>query len=140
MIRICIVMLLLFLSVAINAQSIDSIDSIDSTDTEMIMFISDPPVFDGELTTFIQSKLQYPENAKRDSVQGTVFVNFRIDTLGYSTNHSVIRGIREDIDSAALTVASLIKFIKPALQQGKPIEVEMTVPVKFILNNKKTKK
>lgn len=136
MVKVYIVILLSVISVAINAQCVKSVDSIDSIDTEMIMFVSSPPVFNGDMLAFIQANLQYPENAKQDSVQGVVFVNFRVDTLGFSTNHKIIRGIRKDIDKAALTVVKLIQFAQPALQEGKPIEVEMTVPVKFILNYK----
>lgn len=105
----------------------------DSTEINMVTFIEEPPLFKGDLKEFIQSKLEYPLNAKKDTVEGTIVISFKIDTLGLTINHKVVKGIREDLNNEALRVAKLIKFNRPALQKGRPIEVEYTVPVVFDL-------
>jgi protein TonB len=102
---------------------------------ETILVVEYAPVFKGDMREFIQSKIVYPESAKKDLMEGIVFVSFWIDTVGLTFNHEVIRGIREDLDNEALRVAKLIKFEKPALQKGKSIAVEFTVPIKFSLKN-----
>ncbi|HOW20834.1 MAG TPA: energy transducer TonB, partial [Tenuifilaceae bacterium] len=56
-------------------------------------------------------------------------------TSGLTINHKVAKGIREDLNNEALRVAKLIKFDRPALQKGRPIEVEYTVPIVFDLRH-----
>jgi protein TonB len=99
----------------------------------MITFIEKAPFFDGDLKEFIQNKIEYPLDAKKDSIEGTVFISFKIDTLGITYNHKVVRGVREDLDNEAIRVTKLIFFKRPAMQRGKPIEVEIIVPVNFYL-------
>jgi len=105
----------------------------NNIEEEFIVYIEKSPFFKGDLREFIRNEIDYPLTAKADSIEGTVFISFWIDTLGTTYNHEVIRGIREDVDSEALRVAKLIKFDKPALQSGKPIKIRYTVPVEFKL-------
>ena len=81
--------------------------------------------------------MNYPSKALRDSLEGWVYVEFIVDTLGFTINHKVIRGVRQDIDDEALRIARLIKFDKPALQRGKPVEVKYCLPIIFELPTKK---
>lgn len=110
-------------------------------DEWLVMYIENPPVHKGNLITFIQEQVNYPETAKIDSIEGKVFVSFWIDTIGNTVENKVVKGIREDVNNEALRVASLIKFEKPAMQGGKPIRVPYTVPIVFKLDGdaKKTK-
>lgn len=83
------------------------------------------------LNEFIVENLRYPETAKKDKIEGRVFVCFWIDTLGYTIEHKVAQGIRPDLDEEALRVARLIKFDKPAMNKGKPIKVVFMLPFDF---------
>jgi protein TonB len=106
---------------------------------EMVTFIEEAPLFNGDLNEFIQNEIVYPLDARKDTIEGTVIISFKIDTLGLTNNHEVVKGIREDVNNEALRIAKLIKFDRPALQKGKPITVEYTVPIVFDLlhlNNK----
>lgn len=62
-----------------------------------------------------------------------MYVEFYIDTVGFTFDHRVLRGKRDDLDEEALRVTRLIKFDHPAKQRGKPIIVQYMVPVKFTL-------
>lgn len=110
---------------------------VDTEELYLIMFIEDAPSFNGDIRDFIQRELHYPLSAQKDSVEGTVYISFMIDTLGETNNHKVVKGIRDDLNDEALRVTRKIKFDKPALQRGKPITVSLTVPVAFIIQQKR---
>lgn len=131
MVKICILALFFSLATLVNAQT--------TKEVEIITFIEEAPFFRGDLKEFIQGEIVYPLSAKKDTIKGTVVISFKIDTLGLTVNHKVIKGIREDLNEEALRVAKLIKFERPAMQKGRPIEVEYTVPVVFDLRHLKMK-
>lgn len=95
------------------------------------------PIFRGNLLEFIKNNIIYPTSALRDSIEGKIFVSFYVDTLGSTTGHEVINEIRNDLNQEALRVTRLIKFEKPAMQNGKPAKVKYTLPVEFKLSNAK---
>ncbi|WP_075603696.1 energy transducer TonB [Saccharicrinis aurantiacus] len=100
----------------------------------IITYIEEAPSFSGDLKKFIQNSIVYPPSAKLDSTQGNVFVTFWVDTLGYTQEHKIAKGIRTDLNKEALRVSRLIKFEKPAMQRGKPVKIQYTIPVNFYLN------
>lgn len=133
MVRFYMLTLFLALAAFVNAQTLDT------AKVEMITFIEEAPFFNGNLKEFIQGEVVYPLSAKKDTIKGIVVISFTIDTLGLTVNHKVVKGIREDLNNEALRVAKLIKFDRPALQKGRPIEVEYTVPVVFNLGDTEKK-
>ena len=132
-----------FISPKLGLDSIVPVsnDSIsrDSTDYEdyLIFVYDDMPSTKKDLCKFIKKQMNYPPKALRDSLEGRVDVECIVDTLGFTINHKIIRGVRQDIDDEALRIARLIKFDKPALQRGKPVEVKYCLPIIFELPTKK---
>lgn len=80
----------------------------------------------------IQSKIVYPEIAKRAGVQGRVFVKAYVDETGKVNKVELIRGIGAGCDEAAMQAVHSVMF-KPGKQRGKPVKVQVTVPVLFKL-------
>ena len=80
----------------------------------------------------IQKKIKYPEIAKRVGVEGKVFVRAFVDEEGNVVNAEVVKGIGGGCDEAALEAIRKTKFT-PGKQRGKPIKVQVTVPVLFKL-------
>ena len=123
-----ILLIMLLFAIEGVAQNVDSL---------LISRISNPPMFKGDLIHFIQTNIQYPSSAVRDSVQGRVNVEFIIDTVGYTFNHRILKGgIREDLNQEALRVTRLIKFDTPAFQKDKSVVIRYVVPVDFNLKLK----
>lgn len=91
------------------------------------------PEFD--IISFISKNLKYPETAKKDKVEGQVIIRFWIDTLGYTSEHKIIKGLRADLDKEALRVSKLIKFDKPAMNNNKPIGICYQVIISFRLKD-----
>jgi protein TonB len=80
----------------------------------------------------IQQKIQYPEIAKRAGIEGKVYVRAFVDENGNVVDAEVIKGIGAGCDEAALDAVIKTKFT-PGKQRGKPIKVQVTVPILFRL-------
>ena len=80
----------------------------------------------------IQSRIEYPEIAKRVGIEGKVFVRAFVDETGNVTSAEVVKGIGGGCDEAALDAVLKTKFT-PGKQRGKPIKVQVTVPIHFRL-------
>lgn len=80
----------------------------------------------------IQSNIVYPEIAKRAGVQGRVYVKAFVDENGNVTKVEVLKGIGAGCDEAAMEAVRKTKF-KPGKQRGKPVKVQVSVPIVFKL-------
>ncbi len=80
----------------------------------------------------IQENIVYPESAKKDGVEGRVFVKAYIDTTGSVVKTELLKGIGSGCDEAAIEAVKKVKF-KPGMQRGKPVNVQVTVPILFKL-------
>ena len=80
----------------------------------------------------IQEKIVYPELAKRAGIEGKVLVLAFVDESGNVTKAEVIKGIGLGCDEAAINAILQTKF-KPGQQRGKPVKVQITIPVTFKL-------
>ncbi|MGE0635557.1 MAG: energy transducer TonB [Bacteroidia bacterium] len=83
---------------------------------------------------FIGSNLNYPTIARDNDIEGKVFILFIVERDGTTSNHTVKRSVYKELDEEALRVAKLLRFEKPGYQNGKPVRVEFTLPVKFSLD------
>jgi periplasmic protein TonB len=78
----------------------------------------------------IQQMIKYPEIAKRAGIEGKVFVRAYVDETGNVTNAEIVKGIGGGCDEAAMDAILKTKFT-PGKQRGKPIKVQVTIPVVF---------
>ncbi len=80
----------------------------------------------------IQSKIVYPEIAKRAGIEGKVYVLAFVDETGTVTKAEIIKGLGAGLDDAALNAVKATKF-KPGKQRGKPVKVQVSIPIVFRL-------
>jgi periplasmic protein TonB len=80
----------------------------------------------------IQKKIVYPEIAKRAGVEGKVYVLAFVDEAGTVTKAQIIKGIGAGCDEAALDAVLKTKFT-PGKQRGKPVKVQVSIPILFKL-------
>lgn len=80
----------------------------------------------------IQSKIKYPDEAKRNGVEGKVFIQAFIDETGNVVEAKVIKGVGHGLDEAALDAVKQTKF-SPGKQKGKPVKVQVSIPIAFKL-------
>lgn len=81
----------------------------------------------------MRKTVQYPNIAKENNVEGTVFVSYVIDQQGRVTEVTVRRGVHPALDAEAKRAVEAMPQHVPGMQAGKPIKVIMNVPVRFIM-------
>ena len=82
----------------------------------------------------IINKLQYPEAAQQAGIEGTVIVKFIIDKRGQVSEAKVLKG-PEALSKAAETVVRGLPGFTPGTQNGKPVNVELVLPIRFALSD-----
>jgi TonB family protein len=116
-------------SVQLRGYSVDKSDTIYShTQT--------PAEYRGGMESFyrgIAKTVKYPATARRNGVQGRVFVQFIVDKNGVLTDAKVIKGIGSGCDTEALVACLQQKDWLPGSYNGKPIKMLMVLPVTFRL-------
>ncbi len=80
----------------------------------------------------IQEKIVYPEIAKRAGVEGKVYILAFVNEQGEVTKAQVIKGIGAGCDEAALNAVLKTRFT-PGKQRGKPVKVQVSIPIIFKL-------
>ncbi|HEY0264950.1 MAG TPA: energy transducer TonB [Granulicella sp.] len=73
---------------------------------------------------------EFSEEARKAKVQGNVLVNLWVDTNGLPTHVHVLRGVGMGLDEKAVEAVRQYKF-RPAMENGKPVLVELNVEVNF---------
>jgi protein TonB len=73
---------------------------------------------------------EFSEEARKAKVAGNVLVNLWVDTQGNPSHVRVIRGVGMGLDEKAMEAVRQYKF-KPAMENGKPVLVELNVEVNF---------
>ena len=95
------------------------------------------PTFNGsepnEFRKYIAQNVKYPEEAKKNGVQGKVFVQFVVDKDGTLTEVKAVKGIGGGCDEEAVRVIKNSIAWNPGLQGGQAVNVRMIVPITFKL-------
>lgn len=99
--------------------------------------VEEKPSFNGgdanEFSKWVNSKLQYPEIAKENGVQGRVILQFTVNPDGSVSNVKVLRGVDSSLDKEAVRVVSMSPKWKPGKQRDRAVKVTYTFPVIFQL-------
>ncbi|KAB2871237.1 MAG: energy transducer TonB [Bacteroidales bacterium] len=82
---------------------------------------------------YIAKNLKYPDVAAENGIQGRVFINFVVEPDGRVTNVKVVRSVDPALDKEAVRVVSSSPKWKPGKQRGKPVRVQFTIPIIFVL-------
>lgn len=101
--------------------------------------IEKPPQYPGGLEEFrkyLNTNINYPEDAKKAGIYGTVYVNFTVEKNGSLTDIRVDRKVGGGLDEEAIRVVTESKRWVPGIQNGRAVRVKYNVPVKFSLSKK----
>jgi TonB family protein len=78
---------------------------------------------------------KYPDAALKAKIQGTVYIKALVDINGAVAKAEVIKSDAKELNAAALDAAKRFVF-KAAVSNGKPVEVWVTIPFRFKLEEK----
>jgi protein TonB len=101
----------------------------DSTDgTKQFTEVDEMP------TPVKTAKAEYPEDARKAGVEGTVWVNILVGTDGTVKDVTALKmnDGSPEIKQSALDAAKQYTF-KPAMKNNKPVQVWVTMPFRFKL-------
>lgn len=119
--------------------------------TEIYTLVEEMPVYPGceelesnesrsdctynEIINFIVEHTDYPAEAKRNDVEGTVYVRFIVDEFGFVGNVKVLRGVNQEygelLDQESIRVVQALPQLKPGIHRGEEIRVQYTLPIRF---------
>ncbi|MEE1064382.1 MAG: energy transducer TonB [Paludibacteraceae bacterium] len=83
----------------------------------------------------IKNNLVYPEKAKKEMMEGRVFVKFVVKRDSSTCNHEIVRGVDPDLDQAALQTVKKLGRWEPAKINGKSVNSYFMLPITFRLSD-----
>lgn len=83
---------------------------------------------------YIMENIKYPEQAMKKGIQGRVAVRFIVEKDGSISNVSPIHPVHPLLDKEAIRVVKSMPKWSPGKQHGKPVRVQLIVPIMFKLN------
>ncbi len=78
----------------------------------------------------LQSRIKYPDIAKRVGVEGKVLIQALVDEKGDVVSVKTLKGIGAGCDEEAMNAVKDSKFV-PGKQRGKNVKVQVTIPIVF---------
>lgn len=101
-----------------------------------LLIVEEMPEFPGgeaALIKYLSENIKYPQVAKENQIQGTVYLNFVVEADGSITNVVIARGVDASMDKEAVRVIRSMQRWKPGKQSGKTVRVKFNLPVRFVL-------
>ena len=130
--------LAIILTLSLYASTIVNAQKKSKSKTETIYSEAEKlPSFEGGMTSlhsYFQSNLRYPTEAKKQKIEGKVFVEFIVSKNGKINSSKVLRGIGHGCDKAALELINNMPNWLPGELQGKAVNVRMVLPISFKLS------
>ena len=96
------------------------------------------PSFKGgmqELASALQQTLVYPVDAKKQGTEGKVYVSFVVTKTGQVTEVGVAKSLDKQCDDAAVAAVAQLPAWNPGINQGKPVNVRLVLPITFALDD-----
>jgi protein TonB len=86
------------------------------------------------LKEYVLSEIEYPKLAIEKSVEGTVVIEFVVETNGYITGITLLQGLGAGCSDEALRLIKETKW-QPAVLNGKYVRYKTNYPITFSLRN-----
>lgn len=101
------------------------------------MFVEQMPSFPGgkeALMRYLHDHIRYPQQARKQHLQGTVIVNFVVEKDGSIKNIQTINAeIGGGLEQEAERIVRNMPKWHPAKQNGEKVNVLYTLPIRFVL-------
>lgn len=99
-----------------------------------VLFAEEMPSFPGgetERLKFLGDNIKYPQQASELGIQGTVYLQFVVDSKGNITDVKILRGIGGGCEEEALRVIKTMPPWHPGKQNGRTVRVLYNMSVSF---------
>ena len=108
----------------------------DADTDQVFQVVEVDPEFPGgmeALTKYLSENIKYPEQAKKDKIQGKVYISFVVEKDGSVAGAKVLRGIGGGCDEEVLRVVNAMPKWTPGKQRNTPVRVQFNLPIVFKL-------
>ena len=82
---------------------------------------------------YIMENMKYPEQAMKEGIQGRVAVRFIVEKDGSISDVKPILSVHPLLNKEAVRVVKSMPKWSPGKQNGKPVRVQLIVPIMFKL-------
>lgn len=89
------------------------------------------PGGDIQLLRDIEQMIRYPKEDEKLGRSGIVRVSYVVDTTGLVKDVKIVQGVSESLDKEAARVVKSFPRFTPGYKNGKPVQVQFTIPIKF---------
>ena len=115
----------------------ETVEEVVEEEAIPFQLVEKKPSFNGgdanEFSKWVNERLNYPEIAKENGVQGRVMLQFTVNADGSVSNVKVLRGVDPSLDKEAVRVVSSSPKWTPGKQRDRNVKVTYTFPVIFQL-------
>ncbi|MGO4879100.1 energy transducer TonB [Pedobacter psychrotolerans] len=88
-----------------------------------------------KLYRYLAKNIKYPVQAKKDKVEGKVFLAFNVEQDGTLSDVQVTKGLSRETDAEALRVMKSAPKWNPAIDaNGHPVKVKYQMAINFIMS------
>jgi protein TonB len=111
---------------------------IPESQKEIFTIAEEMPSYPGgeaERRKFLTDNIQYPQQASEIGLQGTIYVEFVVDSKGNITDVKILRGIGSGCDEEAVRVIKMMPQWHPGKQNGKTVRVLYHMAIGFQLQS-----
>ena len=89
-----------------------------------------------KMMSFIAQNLKYPEQARKDNIQGMAVIEFVVDKTGAIRDAKIVKQVEGGCGEEALRVVQSMPAWVPGIQKGIAVNAAMRLPVMFRLDQK----
>jgi protein TonB len=87
------------------------------------------------LIKYIYDHLTYPRQARENDIEGTTVLSFVVSKSGKIEDIKILRDIGGRCGIAAMDAIKKLPVWSPGKQNGRPVKVIYTIPIKFQIIN-----
>ena len=136
---ITLTFLALISSTGLFAQT--DVDSKNSVTEEMPVFPGCEDValdernacFARHMMMHLARAFEYPDDARKEKIQGKVLLSYVVNKKGNITDVQVIKSVHPSIDAEAVRALLSAPQVKPATMNGEPVRMRFIIPINCVL-------
>ena len=88
----------------------------------------------GAMFQLFNDSMNYPEEAVKQGIGGTVIIRYIVDTFGNTIDIQVCQSICDELDKEAIRLVSLLKGWTPAINNSQKIRSFRRQPFTFVID------
>lgn len=104
-----------------------------ATQEKIYVSVDDMPEPSVDVMKFLAENIQYPSEARKDSIEGRTITRFVISEEGKIRDIVIQRSLGAAFDKEVLRVLNMMPDWKPGEIEGKPVSIYYTLPITFKL-------